>query len=100
MRQEKRRIATQGINLNPKPLRPVSDEQVRGLAVSMERLGLMTPITVRYHEHVRSSDGETGDSYELIAGRHRLTAAQSLGWEAIDAVVIECSDVDARLWEI
>jgi ParB-like chromosome segregation protein Spo0J len=54
---------------------------------------LMTPITVR-----RSSDSD--DSYELTTGRHRLAAAQSLGWDEIDAIEIECSDVDAKLWEI
>jgi ParB/RepB/Spo0J family partition protein len=93
-------IATGAVNVNPKPLRSLNDELIKHLAASMERLGLMTPITVRYHEDIPSDDGVSTDSYELIAGRHRLAAAQSLGWEEIDAVEIECSDVDARLWEI
>jgi ParB-like nuclease domain len=93
------RIAIAGINVGTNPLRPLNGEEVKRLAVSMERIGLMTPITVRYHIDRPSSDGAT-DSYELIAGRHRLAAALSLGWDEIDAIEIECSDVDAKLWEI
>jgi len=64
----------------------------------MSKIGLMTPITVRYHEDRPSADST--DSFELIAGRHRLAAAKSLDWERIDVVEIECSDTEARLWEI
>jgi ParB-like chromosome segregation protein Spo0J len=70
---------------------------VKRLAVSMKRIGLMTPITVRYYPE--TLDG-ADDGYEIIVGRHRYAAAVSLGWDEIDAIVIECSDVDAKLWEI
>jgi ParB/RepB/Spo0J family partition protein len=65
----------------------------------MQRIGLMTPITVRYYPETLGPDG-ADDGYEIIAGRHRYAAAVSLGWDEIDAIVIECSDVDAKLWEI
>jgi ParB-like chromosome segregation protein Spo0J len=87
------RITLDGINVNDNPLRPLINEEVKRLAVSMQQIGMMTPITVRYHENIPSSDSD--DSYELITGRHRVAAAKSLGWEEIDAIEIECSDVDA-----
>ncbi|MDE2582761.1 MAG: ParB N-terminal domain-containing protein [Rhodospirillales bacterium] len=35
-----------------------------------------------------------------MAGRHRVEAARKLGWTEIEAVVRECDETDARLWEI
>ena len=63
---------------------------VTRLAESMARLGLQTPITVR----------DDGEWPVLVAGLHRLKAAQQLGWEKIDAVYLEGDERDARLWEI
>lgn len=57
------------------------------LAESMSRVGLLQPITVN----------EAG---VLVAGRHRLEAARSLGWETISAVVVEEDDLLNRLAEI
>jgi ParB/RepB/Spo0J family partition protein len=85
------------INPSVNPLRPLVDEAVQRLAVSMQRIGLKTPITVRYCDG--KADG-TVEGYEVVAGRHRVAAATSLGWETIDVIEIECSDLDARLWEI
>jgi ParB-like chromosome segregation protein Spo0J len=93
------RIAIDGINVGTNPSRPLDEEEVKRLAVSMKRIGLMTPITVRYYPETLGPDG-ADDAHELIAGRHRFAAAVSLGWDEIDAIVIECSDVDAKLWEI
>ena len=47
---------------------------------SMHRYGLMNPITLN-------------SSYELVAGERRLEAAKSLGWERINAYVLD-SNVD------
>jgi ParB-like chromosome segregation protein Spo0J len=94
------------ITLSANPLRPLVDEEVKRLAASMQRIGLKTPITLRYFPCVDDeSTGVAGTPYEpdyfrLVTGRHRLAAAELLGWELIDAIEIECSDVDARLWEI
>lgn len=57
------------------------------LAASMSKVGLLQPITVN----------EAG---ALVAGRHRLEAARSLGWETISAVVVEEDDLLNRLAEI
>lgn len=83
--------------------RSVSADAVSTLAASMERLGLRTPISVRYYEDRpdQFKPGDTDDAIVLIAGRHRLEAARQLGWEKIECVVYhEGDEVDVELWEI
>lgn len=63
---------------------------VTRLAESMAQIGLQTPITVR----------DDGEWPVLVAGLHRLKAAERLGWQKIDAVYLEGDERDARLWEI
>jgi ParB-like chromosome segregation protein Spo0J len=63
---------------------------VTRLAESMAQIGLQTPITVR----------DDGEWPVLVAGLHRLKAAEHLGWEKIDAIYLEGDERDARLWEI
>jgi ParB/RepB/Spo0J family partition protein len=82
------------IDVNPNPLRTIDDEVVARLATSMQKIGLMTPITVRLIED------DDGDRWVLVAGRHRLAAALSLGWERIDVFEVKWTDTEARLWEI
>ena len=50
------------------------------LKESMHRYGLMNPITLN-------------SNYELVAGERRLEAAKSLGWERINANVLD-SNID------
>jgi ParB-like chromosome segregation protein Spo0J len=63
---------------------------VARLAESMAQIGLQTPITVR----------DDGEWPVLVAGLHRLKAAEQLGWEKIEAIYLEGDERDARLWEI
>ena len=49
------------------------------LAESMERIGLLTPITINQHN-------------VLIAGQRRLEAAKLLGWKTIEAHIVQTSD--------
>lgn len=58
-----------------------------GLADSIHEIGLLQPITVT----------TTG---RLVAGRHRVEAARSLGWKNISAVVVEEDELRNRLAEI
>jgi ParB-like chromosome segregation protein Spo0J len=53
--------------------------------------GLQTPITIR-------QDEEGG--YHLIAGLHRLKAAEQLQWHFIEASVVQWDDLTVRQWEI
>jgi ParB/RepB/Spo0J family partition protein len=80
--------------------RSVDPDSVSKLAASMSSIGLRTPITVRYFADRQSACG-TDDSFILIAGRHRLEAAKSLGWEEIPCFSLtDEPDDQARLWEI
>jgi ParB-like chromosome segregation protein Spo0J len=64
--------------------RPVAAAQVADLIDSIERLGLLQPVVV------------TTDR-KLIAGRHRLEAVRRLDWATIPVVVVELSELEARL---
>lgn len=83
-------------------LRAVDDSAVGVIATSLEKIGLRTPISVRYYEERPSGmPGDTDDALVLMTGAHRLAAAKKLGWEKIECFVYYDGDsVDAQLWEI
>ena len=62
----------------------VTEEGLQELAESIERLGLLNPITVR----------RDGDGYEIIAGVRRFLACQRLGWKEIPAIVKDLDDLN------
>jgi ParB-like chromosome segregation protein Spo0J len=70
--------------------RSCNPESVQQLTTSMSAIGLKIPIVVR----------RVGDRDHLVAGLHRLEAAKVLGWDFIDATVMQGDDTDARMWEI
>jgi ParB family chromosome partitioning protein len=73
-------------------LRPIDQSWAALLAENIGTTGrLRHPIELR----PRPEGG-----YQLVAGAHRLRAAQLLGWDVIPAVVIQVSDDQARLAEI
>ncbi|WP_375620355.1 ParB/RepB/Spo0J family partition protein [Bartonella sp. TS25HLJMH] len=78
----------------PKRIRPVDDEHAKALAQSMAREGLMNPITVRHTPNAKEGN------YTLIAGAHRLRAAELLGYSDIDAVVVQADKDNAALLEV
>lgn len=72
-------------------IRDVDQDEVAKLATSMRENGLLQPVEVR----------PTGSGrYKLTIGAHRYSAAQVLAWTSIKAVVVDCSDDEARLHEI
>lgn len=73
-------------------LRPVDPDYVALLAASMAERGQDTPIVI-------SAGGPDGN-HRLIAGAHRLAAAQSLGWEEIEALVSDAEGLEADLLEV
>jgi ParB-like chromosome segregation protein Spo0J len=87
------RIAVPDIEVTGKH-RDVEPEKVKSLAASMAKIGLRTPITVRRIE--KDLDTKTF----LGAGLYRLEAAKKLGWEYIDAFVMEGTKADARMWQL
>ena len=70
-----------------KSARSLNIEVIEQLKSSVERLGLLNPITVR----------KNGDGYELIAGGHRLEAVRQLGLAEIECIVIEAVGLEAEL---
>ena len=72
-------------------LRPLDEDRVVALAASMDAIGLQQPISV--------CGGDEG-GVVLVAGYHRLRAAQRLGWEEIPAIYLHLNDTDRQLWEI
>ena len=64
--------------------RPLSETQVANLVDSISRLGLLQPPVV--------TPGHT-----LVAGRHRLESGKMLGWATVPVVVVELSELQARL---
>ena len=67
--------------------RTIHKRSVSQLAKSLEEFGQLQPILVR----------KVDAGYELIAGMHRLQAAQKSGQVTIEATVFDVSDIDARL---
>lgn len=73
-------------------LREIDDDNVDLLAVSMEDIGLHTPVWVR--------EADSAGMHDLIAGAHRYAAAVRLGWAEMPALVFQVDGLDARLMEI
>jgi len=70
---------------NPwQPRRVFNEVKMSELAESIRDVGLMQPIVVRRVE----------SAYQIVAGERRWRAHKMLGLEAINVVVIECSDQD------
>jgi uncharacterized ParB-like nuclease family protein len=76
------------IDVGPR-LRPVDPAWVELLAASLAERGQDTPITVR--------PAEEAGRYMLVAGGHRVAAAEVAGLEALDAFVTEATDDEATL---
>lgn len=80
--------------------RALSDDAVQRLAGSMKDNGLRQPITIRITDDVLI-DGKPCDGVPvLVAGRHRLAAAKSLGWSHIDCFEVDDDAISAEMWEI
>jgi len=55
----------------------ISDESIDGLAVSIRRVGIISPLIVE----------EKGDAFQLVAGHRRLLAAARVGLSVVPCVV-------------
>lgn len=75
-------------------LRSIDENYANLLAENIAQAGrLRQPIEVR-------GKGKNADTFLLIAGGHRLRAAQIMNWATIDAFVYEADDDKARMAEI
>ena len=78
--------------VSPNPFQPRTDfpeEEIRELADSISRSGLLQPLVLRQQRGT--------DKFELVAGERRLRALRLLGWEACPAVVRDVDDRDMAL---
>ena len=80
--------------------RPLNQDAVARLADSISNIGLQTPITVRLTDVLDPEDGEYTRAFVLITGRHRLEAYKVLGLDRIPAIIRNCDEIEAQLWEI
>ncbi len=81
-------IPVQAILPNPhQPRREFDSESLKSLAMSIQQLGLLQPISVRAVE----------GRYELVAGERRLRACKQLGLTHIDALVVPVSENSSAL---
>lgn len=75
-------------------LRPVDADQALLIAASMDAIGLKTPV------QVRTAPKKSKLPYVLVIGGHRCEAAAQLGWDEIDAIVVEMTADEARMLEV
>ena len=80
--------------------RALSSDAVARLAGSLKEIGLQQPITIRVVEEMVLDGQLTAGVPFLVAGRHRLEAAKSLGWTHIDCIEMDDDALKAELWEI
>ena len=80
-------------SISPNPFQPRTTfdvEALNELIASLRTHGLMQPIVVR----------STEEGFELVAGERRWRACRELGWETIDAVVIDADDRRMLEWAL
>lgn len=78
----------------------VDPEHVASLAASIEKIGLMTPVTIRTVSEMEINGVKETDVPVLVAGLHRLEAIKALGVESISCIEMDSGDIEAQLWEI
>src|SRR4051794_20067634 len=79
-----RQLALERIRV-PDNVRALDEAHVAALAGSIELQGLLVPLVVREH----------GESFELVAGFHRLAAARALGLAEVPVVVRDADTGEA-----
>ena len=88
--QEITRVDICDVTVLPDRIRPPNEANVEELVKSMAEVGMIEPIIVC----------SNGPGYDLVSGFHRLAAAQKLGWQYVDSIIIEVSQPQARLIEV
>ncbi|WP_086642620.1 ParB N-terminal domain-containing protein [Acetobacter sp. DsW_063] len=78
-------------------LRAIDEDYAALIAASISEEGQRTPVEVR---KLPSKLAKKGFVYALIAGGHRMRALEIAGKESAFAIVLEASDLKARLLEI
>jgi ParB/RepB/Spo0J family partition protein len=76
----------------PENVRALDDAHVQALAGSISLQGILVPVVVR----------DRGEAFELVAGFHRIAAANALGLAKVPVVVrdVETEDADRAIENI
>lgn len=74
--------------LNLQFFRQQTDEEFQELKESIQDLGLLEPITVKYMGH------NLGQKYKIISGHHRRKAMMELGFKEIPVYVLDIENED------
>lgn len=77
-------------------LRPIDPAYVEAIAASLSERGQISPIMIR--RTPAKNKGAT--PFTLVAGSYRTSAAKLLGWDEIDAIIVEADALEAQLLEI
>ena len=77
------RVPVSHIDSNPfQPRQDFDDAELRSLAESLQKHGLLQPVVVR----------RVGNRFQLIAGERRMRAAVQAGWTEVPVQVVEADD--------
>jgi len=76
--------------------RETNDEAINDLAVSIRDIGLINPVSAA----VAGEDENGEKTYLVYGGTNRCKAAKKLGWEWINAIVLDGDEDELRLCEI
>jgi ParB-like chromosome segregation protein Spo0J len=79
--QEITRVDICDVTVLPDRIRPPNEANVEELVKSMAEVGMIEPIIVC----------RNGPGYDLVSGFHRLAAAEKLGWQYVDSIIIGSS---------
>ncbi|MCW5711313.1 ParB N-terminal domain-containing protein [Shinella sp.] len=77
-------------------LRPVDMGIAAAIGASFEERGQISPITVRR----TPAKNKGGTPFTLIAGGNRCAAAEIIGWDELDALVVQADGAEAQMIEI
>ncbi|MDP9590086.1 UNVERIFIED_ORG: ParB family chromosome partitioning protein [Shinella zoogloeoides] len=77
-------------------LRMVDMDVATAISASFEATGQLSPITVRR----TPAKGKGATPFTLVIGGHRCAAAEILGWEELDALVVQADSAEAQMMEI
>ena len=72
-------------------LRPLNEAAILAMMESMRQVGQLQPIAVH-----SPADGQV----IFVAGAHRIEAARRIGWNEIEAVFVDGTDIERELHEI
>lgn len=91
------RVALNLLRASAQPRQLITSD-VDKLAASIKDVGLINPITVR---PAAIMSGIATQGFQIVAGHHRVAACRTLGWDEIDAVVVDIAEhLGAELIEI